>query len=242
MQSKNRHSKVSLAELTAREQFIQGICNFCDDWCQRCPKTQNCLSYAHNKESKGIDFSKENSDSTNASFWFAVDRYNTWATNLSKLLNGSEQTELSILLLAEKFAEECKTWIDKNRSSFPAYVDKVLIENSPINVTFSDMVDILEWYGTLIPKKLERALKEYDLRKNIDPEEEHNPFKDNIGSAKMAMVACNRSLIAFSYIVMELVEEKEAVTDLASMLLGIIDEITTYFPAVKEFVRPGLDE
>ncbi len=241
MQSKNRHSKVSLAELTARKQFIPGICNFCDKWCERCPKTQHCLSYAHDMVSKGLDFSENNKDSANADFWHAFDQYLGWKTNSCKQIKKPPQRDFSLLHLGDEYAKKSNDWMASKRSSFSEYLDKVMIENPGNDITFSEMVEILEWYRVKIPIKLTRALNEYDLRKNFDPEDEKNPFKDNIGSAKMALIACNRSYIAFCHVLKELPDEVDSIVEIISILFEIKDQITMHFPTVNDFVRPGFD-
>ena len=36
----------SLKELAGDPQFISGVYNYCDRWCERCPLTSRCFVYA----------------------------------------------------------------------------------------------------------------------------------------------------------------------------------------------------
>jgi hypothetical protein len=42
--------KKKLRELAKEPQFIEGIYNYCDNWCERCRFTSRCLSYASTAE------------------------------------------------------------------------------------------------------------------------------------------------------------------------------------------------
>src|SRR5580765_8450546 len=57
----------SLIDLANNPNFISGIYNYCDRWCERCPFTSRCLVYATEKEDK--DESPQSHDITNEAFW-----------------------------------------------------------------------------------------------------------------------------------------------------------------------------
>src|SRR5678815_335175 len=57
----------SLTELVKNPQFISGIYNYCDRWCERCPFSSRCLLYAQEKEDD--DASPESRDINNEAFW-----------------------------------------------------------------------------------------------------------------------------------------------------------------------------
>src|SRR5204863_4417350 len=56
-----------LIELAGNQNFISGIYNYCDRWCERCPFTSRCLVYASEKEDEEND--PESRDINNAAFW-----------------------------------------------------------------------------------------------------------------------------------------------------------------------------
>ena len=58
--------KDQLRNLAESGNFIPGIYNYCDRWCERCPLTSKCLNYATTE----ADFSDpELKDISNAAFW-----------------------------------------------------------------------------------------------------------------------------------------------------------------------------
>src|SRR5437773_11989406 len=56
-----------LRELVRNGEFISGIYNYCDRWCERCPFTARCLVYATEKEDEDDD--PESRDIRNDKFW-----------------------------------------------------------------------------------------------------------------------------------------------------------------------------
>ena len=68
MESKKEHYKRTLLDLAKNEKLVPGIYNYCDRWCERCTKTQHCLTYLHEQEMKeGSE--NLNPDEENKYFW-----------------------------------------------------------------------------------------------------------------------------------------------------------------------------
>jgi len=42
--------KDRLKKLAREKEFIPGIYNYCDRWCERCPQTSHCLNFAMSEE------------------------------------------------------------------------------------------------------------------------------------------------------------------------------------------------
>lgn len=51
---------------TPRPEYIRGIYNYCDRWCERCPFTARCENYAYGEETFADPASR---DPKNAAFW-----------------------------------------------------------------------------------------------------------------------------------------------------------------------------
>src|SRR4051794_20418865 len=60
--------KSELRELAESREFISGIYNYCDRWCERCPFTARCLVYATDK-ADDVSADPEVHDINNARFW-----------------------------------------------------------------------------------------------------------------------------------------------------------------------------
>ena len=57
----------TLIDLANNPNFISGIYNYCDRWCERCPFTSRCMVYATEKEDDDGD--PESRDINNKAFW-----------------------------------------------------------------------------------------------------------------------------------------------------------------------------
>jgi len=58
--------KEDIKKLAENKNFISGIYNYCDRWCERCPFTSRCLNFEMSEEKFG---DLENADITNEVFW-----------------------------------------------------------------------------------------------------------------------------------------------------------------------------
>ena len=59
-------NKDDLLKMAENSQYIEGIYNYCDRWCERCSMTSRCLNYAITEENLG-DLSDRDMD--NKIFW-----------------------------------------------------------------------------------------------------------------------------------------------------------------------------
>src|SRR6266700_2885733 len=57
-----------LIDLADNPDFISGIYNYCDRWCERCPLTARCMVYASEKADEDND-DPEVHDINSAKFW-----------------------------------------------------------------------------------------------------------------------------------------------------------------------------
>src|SRR5260370_21851700 len=60
--------KSALREIARRRDFISGIYNYCDRWCERCPLTARCLVYA-TEQADDVSSDPEVHDINSAKFW-----------------------------------------------------------------------------------------------------------------------------------------------------------------------------
>ena len=58
--------KEDIKKLAKNKDFISGIYNYCDRWCERCPFTSRCMNYAMSRE---YTTDPEASDIDNEKFW-----------------------------------------------------------------------------------------------------------------------------------------------------------------------------
>ncbi len=58
--------KEDIKKLAENKDFIPGIFNYCDRWCERCPFTARCMKFAMTRE---YDDDHEASDINKEKFW-----------------------------------------------------------------------------------------------------------------------------------------------------------------------------
>ena len=93
--------------------------------------------------------------------------------------------------------------------------------------------DVIAWFHTLIPVKVNRAL-------TVWPQEPAS--SDNVGSAKVALIGIDRSHAAW----LELVERGDVpMSEAAPFIADLVwlgEALERVYPEARAFVRPGLDE
>jgi len=244
MQSKNQSLNKSLFELALKKQFIHGICNFSDRWCDRCTMTSRCMSFAYRQQIKGVDIDLANNDLKNVRFWNAINEVlnNDSASKITNLK--IDTTELSIVEIAAKYKTAIENWLADNSSILEEKAKlTVLRYGESEQITFAESIEIIKRYSSLIQNKIERSLKDLDERKvNPDLEDKLNPYRDNVGSAKVTAIVIDRSVATFLLILNELEDSSKEIKDFIKVLLQIKNQIEQIFPGVMQFVRPGFDE
>ena len=104
-----------------------------------------------------------------------------------------------------------------------------------------DVIQIIHWYQTLIPAKVERALD--GLEKSPEEKEMLSGFpSDADGSAKVALISIDRSLAAWSIMRRLFPEEGDSMLDLLVHLDRLRRGLEQAFPNARQFKRPGFDD
>ena len=245
--------------------FISGIFNYCDKWCERCALSSRCMVFRAEAESGRLNNKPQE---INEELWREIsDMLNTVLENLKKLmkdrgLDHYEDQEIDeefvraeelveshpLTLISETYFKQTHIWLDSNREMIAEKIDgyKSLFEKFPSNNSFidralkiNDYVEIIGWYHSMIPMKVNRALN--GLYYKDDPEED-TVQNDMNGSAKVALKSVERSIVAWKEL-SDLIdgEESEIYRQLA-MLMKIKEGIHQSFPEAEKFIRPGFDQ
>lgn len=245
---------------------IPFIHNYCDRWCERCTFTSRC-AVAEN-ESK---LSPEQKDISNKAFWdnmannFAESlillrkeaiRHGIDVDNFTKEeLDAYDKKEKDYRKRAENttLIKACKTYMDKAHkfvNAQPNFKEKQneIISHVEMGIksindanfeatTIMDCVEVIAWYCHFIYVKFMRAMPS-----EIDDEDALSDIKsDNNGSAKIALIAVERSTMAWQ----KLYDLLPASDDLALNQLALLQRIDRlgkeFFPNAMRFKRPGFD-
>jgi hypothetical protein len=250
-----------------KEKFIDGIYNYCDRWCERCTFTSRCRNYESTSK-----LSSEQLDITNKAFWDNISSNMNEALKLLYIAAMKQGFDLNKPLSEEEEANYIKreTFLDatsKNHAlsnlcrqyqklSLPfcessgGFTDKTLelAEHIKLGIKSEDDVvhtiagigdcfEIIQWYLFFIDAKLQRA-----LRGKSEGEEENGFQKDSNGSAKIALIAIERSKTAW----IKLYELMPSSEDTAFKALALLNQLKNKaaeeFPKAPEFKRPGFDK
>src|SRR5215813_6481297 len=284
--------KKDLMDLAANQDFVSGIYNYCDRWCERCTFTSRCLLYATEQADEELN-DPETRDIHNEKFWRKLESsfQNTaemiaeWAaergidleaigmsaemTEQERQLEAAKQNELT--RTAHKYALGVETWMREQLDTEA----EVHHDTSPepaddeVSIGIQDAVEIIRWYQLFIEVKLVRALSggtsfsddedqedeedlstdffmdfESDDDEDIDYDEviAQSARMDANGSAKIALVAIDRSIGAWRTLQILLPEKSDTIKPILIQLESLRGAAEKRFPHARDFIRPGLDE
>ena len=104
-----------------------------------------------------------------------------------------------------------------------------------------EAIEVGNYYKYFISAKLKRALRGKDEDKRLDFDFDGIP-KDSDGSAKIALIAMDRSISAWGVIASYLPGRKSSLAQIVARLKQIRDITEKEFPEARAFVRPGFDQ
>ena len=250
--------------------LIPGIHNYCDRWCERCPQTARCAIY-RTEERRQAAGDRAAADTTNEDFWqelalsfAAVIRMirrdakrrgiDLDSPELQAETERSDQRRRraaarSGLALFKAASSYRKTGHNLLRAIPGALADteEALATESRLGsgqpdataATIRDALDVVQWYLFFIEVKLRRA-----VQGAVDERQLHigDLPRDSDGSAKITLLAIDRSLAAWARLREHFAAEHgDAILDLLVQLERLRRAAEAKFPAAREFKRPGFD-
>lgn len=236
----------TLTELANNPDLISGIYNYCDRWCERCPLTSRCLVYATEQEDND---SSESHDLRNEVFWQKLgatfqetrELIIEWANEAGFDLNGHSEDEEThhprrqlvdnhpLTKAGKKYANTASDWFRELDQTIDS-------ENSE---HLEDAREVIQWYQYQIAVKTIRALSG---RKEEFEEAELGALpKDSDGSAKVALIAIDRSIAAWRLMQLSLPERAASTVPLILQLERLRNRLERAFPQARSFIRPGFD-
>jgi hypothetical protein len=102
-----------------------------------------------------------------------------------------------------------------------------------------DTVDVIRWYQDLIGVKLERAV---GSQLEEDEERDAEYPKDSDGSAKVALIAMDRSIAAWGTLLREFPSQEHSILAILVHLQRLRRRTEEQFPEARSFLRPGFDK
>jgi hypothetical protein len=258
-----------LFKLAEDPRFISGIYKYCDRWCERCPFTSRCLVYAQEQEDpndpaanditneafwqkmgeifqqtnemlhelareRGIDLDAVDMDDVE------------FEKRQRQQREDAENHELS--RAAKTYGEMVDAWFEAGKEIF---TEKQQELNTMLQLeiggrqpqktaaSIGDAMEVIRWYQHQIYIKLMRALMQDDIELLDD---DGKPFpKDSDGSAKVTLIAMDRSIGAWGTMREHFLEKTDSILDLLVLLDRLRRKTEQHFPEARSFVRPGFD-
>jgi hypothetical protein len=258
--------KKRLIKMSGNPQFISGIYNYCDRWCERCYLASRCLLYVREQEEQEELVEEEYSqeefwENMSANFSAIIELINENAENWGVALDDDlEYLENSIIqqhdwirnqplikqarnyfLLAHDWLQTFEDhFLDHNGNLIGLEsCNKSLYDAVELEIILKDAYEVISWYHIQIEVKLSRAInsKVYDVG--------HEPPagfpKDEDGSAKVALIGMDLSMEAWKEMIHCFSDISEEKSNIIEHLKKLIEMTETEFPDARNCIRPGFD-
>lgn len=259
--------KDRLLNLANNPELISGIYNFCDRWCERCLFTSRCMNYAlgedHFSDPESQDIHgklvwKKYGELLRLTLLLIKESAEKHGINTEKAggeeptkeeLDNHKKTENHVCSqssieygkMTERWFESTKELFEKNKDepdseSSSRFTSKGLSEEDS---KVDNAVQVIRWYQHHVCWKTLRAIHMSLLEKNNTSYNEQN---DSDGSAKVALIAIDRSIAAWKALCKGFPEQVDNILDILWHLDKLRVNLEISFPKARLFVRPGFDE
>ncbi len=237
------------------DDHIPFVHNYCDRWCDRCTLASRCRVYEQDSRT-----TPEQQDISNQAFWEhiasnltqAMEMLQEKAEEMGIDLTMSEEQEIQLQQDIEKVDEEvrqnrlsrlCKEYekkVDAFMTSWPLEKIYAILNEQQLQIV-TDCYEVIMWYDYFIEAKIHRALHGRLTDAMLEMDDLEFP-KDSDGSAKIALIAIDRSIAAWMR-VYELLRSAEDECLPPLIMLQQLKKLTEQeFPNAYNFIRPGFDE
>ena len=248
--------KVQIKKLIDNPELIPGIHNYCDRWCERCPLTKRCAVFAM-EQAESADPSTY--DPENEAFWLRFKGTLDATLEMLQEMAREAGVDLDSLVAEEDAAKESRV----NRETGEHELVRAAMEYMRMvgewfeladgqtgdSTTEADpeskaadlkeMEDVILWYRAFICAKLRRAVQREGRGQ---PDSLNDMPEDSDGSAKIALIAIDRSIAAWwrmrAYFPKRIDRKLNFLVRLDRLRRGV----EKAFPNAGAFVRPGFDE
>jgi hypothetical protein len=232
------------------EEFIPGIYNYCDRWCERCDFTSRCRAFFEEKkqlrEAKDknnfLEIVSKNFEETIKLLYKIAEEKNIDLDNIEidedEYQKHQEKREKAKnhpwVKLAQHYTEKVSQWLDKNdylEEENTKYLNNIdlgidLEQSDKALRIIEEALNIINWYKFQLQVKLASAVRSYP----------HDPmFEDEIQnrhhmSAKIALIGIKNSMKAWQSLLEILEDEDGAMVDILLLLHQLQTKINQKFP------------
>jgi len=230
--------------------YIAGIYNYCDRWCEKCTFTSNCLLFTNESKIVAQEILKPG-ESIDIEKIFDMNFDNE--ENLPGEISGEQDEEIKednteinkypLSILADNFFSKSMAIIKKMDERYNFFAQSGKKEpGSAFSRLFEDF-EIFAWFNPLIVAKLKRAVSS-KLEMQVDDDEDMLNIReyDMNGSAKISIIALEKTVKALNKLFDRMPEFKNEITELLILSGELLNLTEEEFPGFNGFIRPGFDE
>lgn len=246
---KKRRSATLARRLKNRDHLISGIHNYCERWCEKCSFTARCGVYEMEE-----DYKKKKPEVANDPSRFAEQMQDIFAETLAMLQEMAEEMGIDLdevakntdykpkqpkgplIDISKDYGHKLHNWLKATDEKIREKIIALASVSDEKAGTLSEAVETASWFNFFISVKLSRAMMQ------IDGEDNEYARQDGLGSAKVAIIATEKSIAALTIILSHLPEEEDTLLDLLAKLEKIRRGSHARFPGAMDFIRPGFDE
>ena len=237
--------------------LIPGIYIYCDRWCERCAFTSRCLQFRIEAEEMEQGNALQNFDALNLKFWQEMGKALVQAMRLIREIAAREGIEPDDLQKETIFSEPpeslqldarehpCATaailYAGMVNEWFAAVDEFSEVEESLLTLpppTVEEPILVIRHYQYFIYPKIVRAIEGHLSKKEAADSEME---VDVCGTAKVALIAIDRTLAAWSVLYGEYPAQEDSTLSILLHLDRLRRSVEVVFPAARAFIRPGFD-
>lgn len=184
--------------MARRKKYIDGIYNYCDRWCERCPLTLRCRVYA--MEQQNAD--SEGADASNAAFWSSIQKVFAQTKDLLQRMARERGVDLDAVDLSndeqrsyarlrkqtrrhplvkqgEAYAQLVNQWLEAHEAVFEQKGESLeqqfslgLDDCDPEeeSLAIGDAIEVVRWYQFQIPVKISRGVGSREMEAEDEPD------------------------------------------------------------------------
>ncbi len=230
---------------------ISGVHNYCDGWCDRCAFTLRCAVYAAQVE---MEKDRPPHQRKKEELWPRLEAAGVLAAGLLAENLGHAGVGLAkdpifkmpgrplsthrIGAAAKRYMEFAHRFVQQHQQA----IGEMPVSPQMHDVTAGEAFEVVAFYCLFIGAKVARALS----RRGAGEEAETNPLpggapRDEDGSAKVALIAIDRSILAWAVLQLHVPAVRETALSGMLTLHRLRGALERAFPAARGFVRPGFD-
>ncbi len=247
------------------EDFIPGIFNYCNSWCERCAFRLRCRNYAMAADEDGnpIDPHAEGgTEKIEENMRKAMDLLGNWAEDHDidpeefeqpdpeemkewqeehdRELEDANEHPLGRHSLA--YSDMAREWLDEHEDLIDRKVRRLQADKETHNdgARLANASEVAHWYVFMIHVKSHRALMGI-----ADMHEDHwgTPVQsDANGSAKVVLLGAEESLSAWVVMTDLMPEVLDELMPILAQLQRVLVSLNSSFPDALKFKRAGFDD